>query len=180
MESAGRLCYPVVSYLDRRRTYTVKRIYVFSAVVLILAAVATALPDVASADGPFRFFAITPCRVYDSRAGSAPPLARGLHSIRVQGACGVPVGAKAAALNVTVVLPNGPGHIVLFPVGAAEPTVSTLNFLAGESALANGAIAPLGPDNGGANDLNFRYAIADPGNSGHIIFDVTGYFATVP
>lgn len=158
-----------------------KRIYAFSAVVLTLAAVATALPDVAFADGPFRFFAITPCRIFDSRADGdgATPLSNGLHSIRVQGVCGVPVGAKAAALNVTVVTPTRDGHITLWPTGATEPVVSTLNFLAGESALANGAISPLGPDNGGANDLNFRYSMAPPA-SGHIIFDVTGYFATVP
>jgi hypothetical protein len=161
---------------DRRRTYTVKRIYAFSAVVLTLAAVATALPEVASADGPFRFFAITPCRVYDSRPG---PLNNGLHSIRVQGVCGVPVGAKAATLNVTVVGPTQPGHITLWPVGVSEPVVATLNFVANEPALANGAIAPLGPDSGGANDLNFRYSMLNPG-TGNIVFDVTGYFATVP
>jgi hypothetical protein len=89
------------------------------------------------------------------------------------------VGAKAAALNVTVVTPSRDGHITLFPVGVTEPGVSTLNFRAGESALANGAIVPLGPDSGGANDMNFRYSMAPPA-TGHIIFDVTGYFATVP
>ncbi len=155
-----------------------KKAYALSAVVLTLAAFAAVLPDFASAAGPFRFFAITPCRVYDSRAGSAPPLSNGPHSIRVQGLCGVPVGAKAAALNVTVVTPNRDGNIVLWPVGEAEPGVSTLNFKAGESALANGAIAPLGPDNGGANDLNFRYLMNPAPGTGHIIFDVTGYFAT--
>lgn len=159
-----------------------KRIYAFSAVVLTLAAVATALPDVVSADGPFRFFAITPCRIFDSRADGdgTVPLAKGLHSLRVQGTCGVPVGAKAAALNVTVVQPTCPGHMILWPVGASEPTVSTLNFLANESALANGAIAPLGPDSGGADDLNYRYAMPNCPGTGHAIFDVTGYFATVP
>ena len=159
-----------------------KRIYAFSAVVLTLAAVATALPDVASADGPFRFFAITPCRIFDSRADGdgITPLANGLHSIRVQGICGVPAGAKAAALNVTVVTPTKPGHITIWPVGVSEPTVSTLNFLANESALANGAIVPLGPDSGGADDVSFRYSMNPAPGTGHIIFDVTGYFATVP
>jgi hypothetical protein len=159
-----------------------KRIYAFSGVMLTFAVLATVLPDTAWADGPFRFFAITPCRIYDSRADfdGTTPLANGLHSIRVQGTCGVPVGAKAAALNVTVVTPTKPGHITIWPVGASEPTVSTLNFLANESALANGAIAPLGPDSGGADDLNFRYSMNPAPGTGHIIFDVTGYFATVP
>jgi hypothetical protein len=159
----------------------VKRIYVLSATLLAFATLMTAVPDVASADGPFRFYAITPCRVFDSRADfdGTTPLANGLHSIRVQGTCGVPVGAKAAALNVTVVTPNRAGHITIWPVGASEPVVSTLNFLAGESALANGAIVPLGPDAGGADDVSFRYSMTSPG-TGHIVYDVTGYFATVP
>lgn len=159
-----------------------KRSYIFSAVLLTVAVAFTALPDFAEADGPFRFFAITPCRIFDSRADfdGTTPLPNGLHDIRVQGVCGVPVGAKAAALNVTVVTPSKNGHVTLFPVGASpEPAVSTLNFLAGESALANGAIVPLGPDNAGADDLNFRYSMAPPA-TGHIVFDVTGYFATVP
>lgn len=159
-----------------------KRIPVLSVTLLAIAVLAAAVPDVAWADGPFRFFAITPCRVYDSRADGdgATPLPNGLHAIRVQGTCGVPVGAKAVALNVTVVSPNRSGHITIWPVGASEPTVSTLNFLAGESALANGAIAPLGPDSGGANDLNFRYSMQNAPGTGHIVFDVTGYFASVP
>jgi len=146
--------------------------------LLALAVVAAAAPEFAWADGPFQFFALTPCRVYDSRVDGdgATPLANGLHSVRVQGTCGVPVGAKAVALNVTVVAPNRDGHIVLWPVGMSEATVSTLNFLANEQALANGAITPLGPDSGGANDLNFRYSMSTAG-TGHIVFDVTGYFA---
>ena len=160
-----------------------KRIYVFSATLLALATLLTAVPDVAYADGPFRFFAITPCRIYDSRTDGdgATPLTNGVHTLRVQGTCGVPVGAKAAALNVTVVTPNRAGHITLWPVGVAEPLVATLNFLANESALANGAIVPLGPDGGGADDVSFRYSMATPHPAtGHIVFDVTGYFATVP
>lgn len=159
-----------------------KRISIVKAILLAGFTFALVLPDIAWADGPFRFFAITPCRVYDSRADGdgITPLANGPHSIRVQGVCGVPVGAKAAALNVTVVTPNRSGHITLWPSGGSEPGVSTLNFLAGESALANGAITPLGPDNGGADDLNFRYSMQNAPGTGHIIFDVTGYFATVP
>jgi hypothetical protein len=159
-----------------------KRISLIHATILAFAALAAAVPDVASADGPFKFFAVTPCRVYDSRTDGdgTVPLSNGPHAVRVQGLCGVPVGAKAAALNVTVVTPNRAGHITLWPVGASEPTVSTLNFLANESALANGAIVPLGPDSGGANDMNFRYSMSNPPGTGHIIFDVTGYFATVP
>ena len=171
-----------VILIQKEEDYIVKRIYVFSATLLALATLLTVVPDVAYADGPFRFFAITPCRIFDSRTDGdgATPLPNGVHALRVQGTCGVPVGAKAVALNVTVVTPNRNGHITIWPVGASEPTVSTLNFLSGESALANGAIAPLGPDSGGANDLNYRYSMNPAPGTGHIVFDVTGYFATVP
>ncbi len=154
----------------------VKRISIVKATLLACATLAAVLPDSAWADGPFQFFATTPCRVYDSRSGGAPPLANGLHSIRVQGTCGIPVGAKAVALNVTVVGPNRTGHITLWPVGVSEPLVATLNFVTNEPALANGAIVPLGPDSGGANDLNFRYSMQSPPGTGHIVFDATGYF----
>lgn len=155
---------------------------ILKATLLATAILAPALPDAAQAAGPFRFYAITPCRVYDSRTDGdgATPLPNGAHSVRVQGICGVPVGASAVALNATVVSPNRAGHITLWPVGASEPVVSTLNFLANETALANGAIVPLGPDNGGANDMNFRYSMQNPPGTGHIVFDVTGYFAPVP
>jgi len=140
-------------------------------------ALSVAAPTLAQG-GPFQFHAITPCRVFDSRVDGdgATPLSNGVHTIRVQGVCGVPSGAKAAALNVTVVTPNRDGHIVLWPAGGAEPTVSTLNFLSGEPALANGAIVPLGAGAGGSDDLSFRYSMANAPGTGHIVFDVTGYF----
>ena len=155
---------------------------ILRATLLATAILVPAIPDSAWADGPFRFYAITPCRVYDSRTDGdgATPLPNGPHDIRVQGVCGVPVGAKAVALNVTVVSPNRAGHITVWPAGASEPVVSTLNFLANETALANGAIVPLGPDNAGADDMNFRYSMQSPPGTGHIVFDVTGYFAPVP
>jgi hypothetical protein len=167
---------------EKEEDYIVKRIYVFSAALLALATLLTIVPEAAYAAGPFRFFAITPCRIYDSRTDGdgATPLPNGVHTLRIQGACGVPVGASAAAVNVTVVTPNRNGHITLWPVGVTEPVVATLNFLANESALANGAIVPLGPDNGGANDVSFRYSMNPAPGTGHIVFDVTGYFATVP
>jgi hypothetical protein len=61
----------------------------------------------------------------------------------VQGLCGVPVGAKAVTVNVTAVVPSGPGFLTLYPSGIATPVVSSLNFAAGELALGNGAIVPL-------------------------------------
>src|SRR4051794_20624536 len=111
--------------------------------ILLLALVA--LPELARADGPFQFHALTPCRSVDTRvAGQGPALSENTdRNFRLQGTCGVPVGAKAVALNVTVFLPSYKGHVRVYPAGIARPYVSTLNFAGGETALANGAIVPL-------------------------------------
>lgn len=150
-----------------------------------LALAALVSPGLAFADGPFQFHAVTPCRVVDTRTVSATqgtdgnPFARGAHSFRIQGQCGVPVGAKAATLNATIVSPNRNGDVRMWPAGSAEPVVSTLNFLAGEPALANGAIVPLGPDGGGVDDLGVRLSMQNPAvptPTTHFVLDVTGYF----
>jgi hypothetical protein len=47
---------------------------------------------------------------------------------------GVPVGAAAVTVNVTAVVPNGPGFLTLFPSGITIPIVSSLNFAAGVKA----------------------------------------------
>jgi hypothetical protein len=134
----------------------------------------------ALADGPFRFFNVTPCRVLDTRnAPEGPALsANTTRDFQVQGKCGVPVGAKAATLNVTVVNWTGQGHLRLFPSGTATPTISTINFTgASTAALANGAIVPLSTN---ANDLSvFTFFLSGSGTT-HLVLDVTGYFATSP
>jgi hypothetical protein len=143
-----------------------------SGVALLLLGVAPAL-----AEGPFRFYSITPCRLVDTRIpAEGPPLsANTTRDFQVQGKCGVPVGAKAAFLNVTAVSPPSQGHLRLFPSGAPMPlVVSTLNFQGGEPAVANGAIIPLS-DN--ADDLSvYTYFLQGSGTT-DLVLDVTGYFA---
>jgi hypothetical protein len=131
----------------------------------------------ALADGPYRFYAVTPCRLVDTRNVSEGPAlsANSTRDFQVQGKCGVPVGAKAASLNVTAVGPGSKGHLRLFPSGTTLPTISTLNFQGGEPALANGAIVPLSAN---ANDVSvFTFFQSGTGTT-NLILDVTGYFAT--
>lgn len=145
---------------------------------LILAA--SASPQ-GKADGPFQLFSLSPCRVFDTRQVSTQtngqPLPNpGPHLFRVQGHCGVPIGAAAVAANVTVVTPTQGGDLRLAPAGIPAPTVSTLNYRAGEPALANGAIVPLADVQGpNEDDLSVRIGMLQPGTV-HVIFDVTGYF----
>jgi len=134
------------------------------------------------ADGPFQFFPVTPCRVVDTRnpngvnAGPALP-ANQTRKFRMQGNCGVPVGAKAVTLNATVVSPGSAGWLGVYPATGFSGT-STINFDAGEFAIANGAIVPLSPVAAPADlDLSAfwgNYSGSAPQT--HIIIDVTGYF----
>jgi hypothetical protein len=143
---------------------------------LLSAAALCLVPAPASADGPFQFHSLTPCRVVNTRNGTgspATPLSSNVaRNFTIQGACGVPAGAKAVALNVTIATPTGTGHLTLWPAGTSLPTVSTLNYNAGEPALANGAIVPLAAT---TPDLAARPFLTD-GGTVHVILDVTGYF----
>jgi len=143
-------------------------------VALLLLGVAPAL-----ADGPFRFFSLTPCRILDTRLPADAPAIphNATRNVQVQGKCGVPVGAKAAAMNVTIVQPTASiGFLTMFPSGTSLPVVSTINWVGGEPALANGAIAPLSTN---AQDLSvYVFFNNGAGNSTHLVLDVTGYFAT--
>jgi hypothetical protein len=137
----------------------------------------------AEAAGPFNFFSVTPCRIVDTRkpAGvtGGPILTAGAQrnfpiSAAAAG-CGVPTTATAATLNVTLVGPTAAGFVKIWPFGTTEPIVSTINAAAGEPAIANGAIVPLGAD--ASFQISLKYGTAPPpGAQAHVIIDVTGYF----
>lgn len=138
----------------------------------------------AGAEGPFQFNSLTPCRVFDTRVAgtqtNGQPLANpGPHNFRIQGNCTVPNGAKAVTLNVTITQPNVGGDVRIFPSGAGQPVVSTLNYNANEAALANGAIVPLAVVSQPTDkDLSIVLGMAAAAGAGrvHVLVDVTGYF----
>ena len=149
--------------------------------------VVTAAPG--RGDGPFQFHSLTPCRVVDTRlTGTTVGTYGGILTSNtakvypIQGNCGVPVGAAAATLNVTAVAPTNQGRFTVYPSGITTPTVSTINFPPGTTALANGAIVPL---SAGVACATFTPATCDlavmpfvvgtPGQV-HLVLDVTGYF----
>jgi hypothetical protein len=133
----------------------------------------------ASPAGPFQFFSVTPCRIVDTRTTpngptAGPSLAGGIpRSFPIMNLCGVPVTAKAVALNVTIVGPTVDGFLSIYPHNTSAPLVSTINFVAGEPALANGAIVPLTVD----PSLHISVLLGTQGGgNAHVILDVTGYF----
>ena len=139
-----------------------------------LVAVGLAAQSAQAAVG-LQFYAVTPCRAADTRAGFGGILpASTLRNFTIKGVCGVPTSAVAVAINVTVVAPNADGFFFVWPAGAAVPGVSTINFNAGEPAIANGAIVPL--YTGGVPDLSGAYGTALGTGLAHVVLDVTGYF----
>jgi hypothetical protein len=146
------------------------------------AAMAASFPGIAQAGGPFQYHALTPCRIVDTRNATGTDGGPALSNtgtnprvFQIQGTCGVPNGAAAATINVTIVTPNmtgpsGGGYLTLYPSSQPRPTVSTINFLNADSALANGAIVPLDV---APNDLAVYLGGVGTVN---LLIDVTGYF----
>ena len=148
---------------------------------LVLALLVAASAPVLAA-GPFQFFPVSPCRVADTRnpngTNGGPALtANQIRRFRVQGNCSVPVGAKAVTLNATVVQPGAAGWLGVYPSTGFTGT-STINFNAGEFAIANGAIVPLSTVATSADlDLSaFWSNYTGTAPQTHVILDVTGYF----
>lgn len=150
----------------------IERALVFASAVVVLGAFARP----AGAQG-LQFFAVTPCRTVDTRSGNGGIItASVLRQFSIKGTCGIPATAKAVSLNATIVSPSVDGFFSLWPAGGVFPTVSTINFLAGEPALANGAIVPLAASAPPAVDLSVAYGTGNGNGTTHAVLDVTGYF----
>ncbi len=112
-----------------------------------------------------------PVRLLDTRDGTGAPQGSvgpyGSVSLQVTGRAGIPAGASAAILNVTVVAPTAPGHITVYPNGASMPTASNINFVAGQT-VPNLVVATLSADG------RVRIANQSSGSS-YLIADVAGY-----
>jgi len=116
------------------------------------------------------FFTVQPCRAFDSRKTLAPLAAGSLAAVPLVGQCGVPAGATAVAVNLTVTGATTAGSIRLFPDGKRPlPFGSTISYAA-EQTRANNAVAPLGAS--GATGVH----VAQVSGTADIIVDVSGYF----
>ncbi|MCU1400054.1 MAG: hypothetical protein JWN62_3163 [Acidimicrobiales bacterium] len=125
--------------------------------------------------------ALVPARLLDTRsdgttvdgAGQAAGLQEAGSTIEVQviGRAGVPTGAAAAVLNVTITDARAAGFVTVWPCGSDRPNASSLNYVAG-STVPNGVIAKIG-----ANGKVCLYV----SNAAHLLVDVAGFFsATAP
>ncbi len=123
--------------------------------------------------GALSFYAVTPCRIADTRTAAGPfggpALAGGAtRSFNIPAsACSIPATAQAYSLNITVV-PDGPlAFLTAWATGSSAPVASTLNSWDGDIA-ANAAIVPAGA--GGAISI----FVPDPTD---LVLDINGYFA---
>jgi hypothetical protein len=83
--------------------------------------------------------------------------------------CPIPATAQAYSLNFTAIPPAGEdlGYVTVWPTGATQPTVSTLNDPTGTT-VANAAIVPVGT----SGDVAVY-----PSAETNLLIDVNGYFA---
>ncbi|KQY47820.1 HNH endonuclease [Cellulomonas sp. Root137] len=146
-----------------------------TAIVLMLAVGAVAVPTAAAADpgGTSRYVPLAPTRILDTRVGlgapSARPAAGALMEVQVTGQGGVPEsGVTAVALNVVVTNPRQLGYVQALPTGRGTPgSSSNINvFYPGQTA-SNLVTVPVG--DGGRISL---YDVA----GGDLVVDVSGYF----
>ena len=120
------------------------------------------------------FYALTPCRVADTRNAAGPLggpslAAQSTRSFPIlASSCGLPANAQAYSLNFAAV-PKGPtlGFMTAWPDGQAQPLVASLNDSTG-TVLANAVIVPAGA--GGAVNV-FTTDNTD------LVIDINGYFA---
>lgn len=123
------------------------------------------------------YSSVPPTRVLDTRtsltpSGTAAPVPpTGVLAVQITGRAGVPVGATAVAINLTVAdVPVYPGgYISVYPT--AFTTFSTLNYLGFDRA--NLAIVKLDP----TGKLRVQNAPTGTGGPVNLIVDVLGYYS---
>ncbi len=115
------------------------------------------------------FNPVVPARLLDTRSAGFSPLGSGgVQTVQVTGRGGVPAsGVAAVVLNVTVTGATQAGYLTAWPSGAAMPSASNLNFVAGQT-VANRVVVMLGAD-GKADFYNLQGTV-------QLIVDVNGWF----
>jgi hypothetical protein len=124
------------------------------------------------------FVPITPCRLFDTRAGSdnigprATPLGPDeIHIAQVWGAngnCTIPTGATGVSLGVTVVNPTAASYLTVFPADATRPLASNLNWVAGQAPTPNAVTAPLSADG--------RMGLYNLAGTVDVLVDIVGFY----
>lgn len=122
----------------------------------------------ASDDG-LDFYVVTPCRVTDTRSGTGPVVSGGTLEVAVVGACGIPAGVVAVAVNLTVVEPSAAGHLEVYASGTPPSGLAFQSFGSGRTRANNGVVAV-------SSDGSITLQPFIPGGGAvHLVVDVVGY-----
>jgi hypothetical protein len=120
------------------------------------------------------FTPLTPSRILDTRLGIGAPRARvGARrtvKLQVDNTAGVPAGGvTAVAMNLTAVTPTNAGFVTVYPDSRPLPTVSNLNFSAGQT-IPNLVVVPV---------IDGRIDFYNgSGGTVQLIADLDGYYTT--
>lgn len=120
------------------------------------------------------FNAVPPRRLLDSRpeyqvGPYGSPWFAGLpRQVQITGSGSVPADARTVVLNVTATGTTAAGFLSIWPNGPTPPTVSSLNWTAGQT-VANSVTVKLGP--GGTINVYSPSGLVD------VVIDVAGYFS---
>ena len=133
--------------------------------------------DVGGAGAPAAgasFYPLPPCRVGDTRRPNGPLDGPALQpgatrSFAPAGVCGIPSGAVAISVNLTVTNVGAAGELVVFPSDVAKPNASSVSFAAGRT-RANNDVVVLSGSGTSFSVFNNSAASVD------FILDVNGYF----
>lgn len=125
------------------------------------------------------YFALSPCRIYDTRTPVVDPLHGGpdrRRDIQVSGVCGVPAEATAVAVNLTTVNASRSGSLTVYNADLSNAPESTLELSAGRN-RANNAFVELSATGRIAAELSVDFAQEETAD---LVVDVLGYFASTP
>jgi Zn-dependent metalloprotease len=126
------------------------------------------------------FTPLVPARLMETRVGDSATTIDGseqgigvrtagsIKTLQIGGRGGVPAGATAVVLNVTVTGPGAPGYVTVYPCDAARPTASNLNYTASQT-IPNAVLTKLS-----ATGTVCLYTLS----STHLVVDVAGYYTS--
>lgn len=126
--------------------------------------------DTSPRSEPLAFYALPPCRAYNSVALNQPLTSNNARTIPLTN-CEIPTDAVAAEVNVTALQASGAGHLLAGAAGMPLAPLPILNYNANDARVNNAAI----PLTGGSMAV-MPYVSASPGTM-HLMVDVSGYWA---
>jgi Cellulase (glycosyl hydrolase family 5)/IPT/TIG domain len=114
------------------------------------------------------FTPVSPLRLVDTRTSGQTLSAAGTFTLQVGGQSGVPSGASAVVLNVTVTNTTAPSFLTVYPSTGGRPLSSDLNWVGGQT-IPNLVVVTLGT----TGAITFY----NSAGSADVVVDLAGWFS---